>query len=305
MDRTPTIDWIALNLMPGLGPVSAHRAVARYGHPATVAYHLPLDRLFDGLRLGAEERERLRQARPRLRRQAERELRLAERSGVRVVGHGDPDYPAALAELADAPLVLYLRGALAPGVTRVAVVGSRTPTAYGRRVAIGLAAQLAVRGIEVVSGGARGIDCLAHRSVLDEGHRTVAVLGSGLLRPYPDENVGLYDEVAAAGAVLSEFPLHYPPRADNFPRRNRIISGLSAAVIVVEAAERSGALITARAALEQGREVLAIPGPIDSHKSVGCNRLIQQGAKLVQGVDDVLDELSPMYRSAVGRSPAE
>jgi DNA processing protein len=185
------------------------------------------------------------------------------------------------------------------------VVGSRTPTAYGRRVASGLAGQLAVRGIEVVSGGARGIDSHAHRAALSEGGRTVAVLGSGLLRPYPDDNASLFERIAADGALVSEFPLEAGPRAQNFPRRNRIISGLSAAVVVIEAAARSGTLITVGHALEQGREVMAVPGPVSSHKSVGCHRLIQQGAKLVQDVADIVDELPPLYRPAVGRSPGE
>jgi DNA processing protein len=300
-----TLDWIALNMMPGLGPIYARRALARFGSPATVAFHVPLDRLLAGVRIAHDDRERLKRIRPALRRRAERELALADKHGVRVVPHDHPDYPAALTETEGAPLVLYVRGTLAQGVLRAAVVGSRTPTAYGRKVAIGLAAQLAVRGIEVVSGGARGVDRLAHQAALEEGCPTVAVVGSGLLRPYPEEHEALYERIAATGAVVSEFPLESPPLAENFPRRNRVISGLVAVVIVVEAAERSGSLITAHSALEQNREVMAVPGPIHSLKSVGCNRLIQQGAKLVQNVSDIVEELSPIYRTAVGRGPRE
>jgi DNA processing protein len=181
----------------------------------------------------------------------------------------------------------------------VAIVGSRSPTTYGKRVAAGLASGLAARGIEVVSGGARGIDTIAHRAALDEGGRTVAVLGSGLAKPYPPENGALFDEIAGSGALLSELPLEGEPRSENFPRRNRLISGLSAAVVVVEAASRSGTSITAAHALEQGREVLAVPGPVSSRKSEGCHRLIQQGAKLIQNIEDILEEVPPMYLTAL------
>jgi DNA processing protein len=187
---------------------------------------------------------------------------------------------------------------------RVAIVGSRRPTLYGERVAAGLAAGLAARGVEIVSGGARGIDRCAHVGCLEEGGRTVAILGSGFLHPYPIENRALFDRIAAQGAVVSEFPLDTKPYRANFPQRNRLISGLSAAVVVIEAAARSGTLITAAHALEQGREVMAVPGPVHSDRSSGTNRLIQEGARLVQNVDDVLDELSPMYREALGPAPA-
>jgi DNA processing protein len=206
------------------------------------------------------------------------------------------DYPAAFEALSDAPIVLYVRGEMPEGVVRVAVVGSRSPTAYGRGLAAGLSASLAVRGVEIVSGGARGIDTLAHRGALEERGRTVAVLGAGLARPYPTENHKLFDRIATRGAVISEFPLEFPVSPANFPRRNRLISALAAAVVVVEAAERSGSLITAHHALDQGREVLAVPGPVSSAKSTGCNRLIQQGAKLVQNIEDILEELPPLYR---------
>jgi DNA processing protein len=187
---------------------------------------------------------------------------------------------------------------------RIAIVGSRRPTSYGERVAAGLAAGLAARGVEIVSGGARGIDTCAHVGSLEERGRTVAVLGSGFLHPYPIENRKLFDRIAAQGAVVSEFPLDTGPRPENFPRRNRVISGLAAAVVVIEAAAKSGTLVTAAHALEQGREVMAVPGPVHSSRSTGTNRLIQEGARLVQNVDDVLDELSPMYRAALLPAPA-
>ena len=181
----------------------------------------------------------------------------------------------------------------------MAVVGSRRATAYGRRVATGLASGLAQRGVEIVSGGARGIDTCAHLGALEGGGTTIAVMGSGFNGPYPSENRDLFDRIAQSGAVMTEFPLDMEPRAENFPRRNRLISGLAAGVIVVEAAEKSGSLITAGHALEQGREVMAVPGPVSSDQSAGCHRLIQQGAKLVHSIGDVLEELSPMYRLAL------
>jgi DNA processing protein len=167
-----------------------------------------------------------------------------------------------------------------------------------------LAQGLAARGVEVVSGGARGIDTCAHLGALEERGRTVAVLGSGFLHPYPPENADLFERIAASGAVMTEFALDQGPHPENFPRRNRLISGLAAGVVVVEAGTRSGSLGTAALALDQGREVMAVPGPVSSAQSVGCNRLIQDGAKLVQNVDDVLGELSPRYKDAV-RSAAE
>ena len=298
-------DWIALNMLPGLGPVTLHAALERYGDPGTVAHDLPLaafrelPRRSRRLDAGLIARERR-----GLRRRAEKELRLCRRAGVRPLAWPDPDYPAVLRELPDPPPILYVRGRLPHRALRVAVVGSRTPTTYGRRIAAGLASGLAARGVEVVSGGARGIDTLAHRGALEARGATVAVLGSGLGEPYPEENTALFGEIAEKGAVVSEFPMRKRPDPGHFPRRNRLISALSAAVVVVEAAERSGSLITAGFALDQGREVLAVPGPVSSPKSTGCNRLIQQGAKLVQNIDDILEELPPIYLTALPRGGA-
>ena len=305
MEPDTLFDLVALNLLPGLGPISIRRALAHYRDAGKIAFDLPAAELRRLARVPAKYANDFLEARRTLRRRTERELRLAARHGVRLVPFTAADYPAALAELPDAPVVLYQRGEMPEAVLRLSVVGSRSPTPYGRKVARGLASHMAARGIDVVSGGARGIDTAAHEAAVNEEGRTVAVLGSGLLRPYPDENEALFEKIAASGALVSEFPLEQEPKAENFPRRNRLISGLSAAVIVVEAAERSGSLITAGLALEQGREVMAIPGRVDSHKSGGCNRLIQQGAKLVQNIGDILDELSPLYLPAVGRDPAE
>ena len=296
--RNP-LDWIALNLLPGLGPVAIARALERFGDPGRIAFHVPVQQLVG---LGHVSREGLTtvpEARRTLRDRAERELRQAEKLGLRVIVRSDADYPAALLELADAPPLLFVRGSIPQAVVRIGIVGSRRNTLYGERVSTGLAAGLAAREIEVVSGGARGIDSYAHRGALGGGGRTIAVLGSGFAKPYPRENLQLFDRIAESGAVISELPLDTPPSRQTFPKRNRLISGLSVAVVVVEATRRSGSLVTARHALEQGREVLAVPGPVSSSCSAGTNGLIQQGAKLVQDVEDVVEELSPLYRGAV------
>jgi DNA protecting protein DprA len=233
------LDWIALNLLPGLGPVMLGRALKRFGDPGEIAYRVPLRDLECVRGVGPQIQAGIADTRRTLRRRAERELRRAEKLGLRVLVRGDAAYPAALSELPDAPILLYLKGSLPEGVVRLAVVGSRQATLYGRRVATGLAADLATRGIEIVSGGARGIDTCAHEGALNVDGRTVAVLGSGFRRPYPEQNAELFDRIATSGALLSEFPLDVDPKPENFPRRNRVISGLSAAVVVVEAARRS------------------------------------------------------------------
>jgi DNA processing protein len=301
MDPRNPVAWIALNMLPGLGPATLLAALDRHGDPEEVAYRLPLQALprLHGARM--PDPDALARTRRGLRRRAAKELRLCQKSGIRPITWPDDDYPALFRELPSPPIVIYVRGRLPDRTLRVAVVGSRTPTPYGRRVAAGLASGLAARGIEVVSGGARGIDTTAHRGALEVEGATVAVLGSGLSRPYPEENSRLFDRIAESGAVLSEFPLDKEPHSRQFPRRNRLISALSAAVVVVEAAEKSGSLITAGYGLDQGREVLAVPGPVSSAKSVGCNRLIQQGAKLVQNIDDILEELPPIYLTALPR----
>jgi DNA processing protein len=288
------VPWIAMNMLPGLGPVAVAKALERYGDPEEIAFRLPRKALLPG-----EDDGRFAAARRGLRRRARRELQSCRRHGIRLLTYRDDDYPAALQDLPDKPVLIYMKGTLPQKVFRVAVIGSRSPTPYGRRIATGLASGLAERGIEVVSGGARGIDTCAHRGALAAAGSTVAVLGTGLFEAYPPENAPLFEDVAGSGALVSEFELGEKPKPDNFPRRNRIISGLSAAVVVVEAASRSGTSITAAHALDQGREVLAVPGPVSSHKSEGCNRLIQQGAKLVQNIEDILEEVPPMYLDAL------
>ncbi len=221
------------------------------------------------------------------------ELRTAEQHGICLVRRCDDEYPAGLEHIEDAPQVLYLRGTLlVDDALAVGMVGTRHASSYGKQQAELLAAGLARAGVTVVSGLARGIDAAAHRGALSAGGRTVAVIAGGLLQITPAENLQLADEVAANGCLLSEAPPRRPPVAGSFPQRNRLISGLSLAVVVVEADDRSGALITARHAAEQGRDVMAVPGALTSRQSRGCHRLIQDGAKLVMSVDDILSELS-------------
>jgi DNA processing protein len=217
---------------------------------------------------------------------------LLARHGVRVVTFLDEDYPAHLKEIPDAPVVLYVKGNISSeNSLSIAMVGSRRASVYGMSMAEKFARELAELGVTIVSGLARGIDTASHKGALKAGGQTLAVLGCGLARVYPDENKALAEKVAQNGAVISEFPMEAGPLAYHFPQRNRIISGLSLGVVVVEASLRSGALITSRFALEQGREVFAVPGNVNHPNALGVNRMIKEGAKLITCVDDILEEL--------------
>ncbi|MBI2860940.1 MAG: DNA-protecting protein DprA [Chloroflexi bacterium] len=231
--------------------------------------------------------------RPRISVDAEAEK--LERQGVTALACDDPAYPARLKEIYDYPPLIYVRGALTPqDEWCLAVVGTRRATIYGRQVAEEIAADLARSKVTVVSGLARGIDTIAHRSALAAGGRSIAVLACGVDVVYPPENASLAGDIAGQGALISEYPLGAGPKAENFPRRNRIMSGLSLGTLVIEADETSGAMITARLALEQNREVFAIPGSVLSPASRGANLLIQEGAKLVRSYTDILEELNLM-----------
>jgi len=221
------------------------------------------------------------------------EKRLLQRIDASVLALPDPGYPALLRAIYDPPPVLYVRGALAPeDEFAVAIVGSRRATAYGRSVAHEIARDLARAGVTIVSGLARGVDVAAHRGALAAGGRTIAVLGCGIDRCYPPEHTSLRDQIAASGAVLSEFPVETAPDKWRFPARNRVISGLCLGTVLIEAPSDSGAMITADFALEQGREVFAVPGNVDTFASQGCNRLIKEGAHLAETATDVLDALN-------------
>ena len=227
------------------------------------------------------------------------QIKLARDNCVAIYHESHSDYPPLLREIDDPPGVLFARGELqAVDRLSIAIVGTRHATHYGKQQASRLATSLAQAGITVVSGLARGIDTAAHQAALAAGGRTIAVLANGVLKPYPPENAELAKRISAQGCVLGESPPTMPPVSGMFPQRNRIISGISLGTIVVEAAERSGALITARHAWEQNREVFAVPGPIDSRMSVGPHRLIRDGAKLVTSIDDVLEELGPLAHTA-------
>ncbi len=295
--------WISLNLVPGIGPMRAHRLAAAFGSPAAAcAASVPeLIRVH-----GIWEVLAQRLARDDWRDRAQQELERCRRLHCRVLTLDHPEYPALLRAIECPPPVLYLRGTLAAGDERaLAVVGCRRPTSYGVQAAQRLAGDLALAGYTVVSGLARGIDTAAHEAALEAGGRTLAVLAHGLDRVYPAENRGLVARLTASGAVVSEFPLGMTPLKENFPRRNRVISGLARGVLVVEAGETSGALITARWALDQGREVFAVPGPIQSPQSHGTHALIQEGAKLTTSLPDLLAELTGAERPAQARPGPE
>jgi DNA processing protein len=282
-------DLLTLQLVQGIGPRLTAALLERFGTAARVL-RAGVGELCEVPYVGPKLAEAISQASqgdP-----AAAELAWADRCNVRVVAMGTPDYPALLASIPDAPPLLYVRGTLTPADgNAVALVGSRNCTDYGRRMAARLASGLARAGLTVVSGLARGIDAAAHKAALQAGGRTLAVLAGGLSRIYPPEHGELAREVEGAGALLTESRMGQDPLAGLFPVRNRIISGLCRAIVVVEAAERSGALATARHAAEQGRTVLAVPGPADAESSGGCHALIRTGAALCRNVEDVLEEV--------------
>jgi len=280
---------MALALANGVGPAFAARMCLAYG-----SYRGAVKAVCGGAHMSGQVPARIvASVRDSVsRRSWVAELELARRARARFALPGDDDYPDVLLEIAHAPIGLFVSGETLGGLApMVGVVGTRTPTPRGAAVATELAADLVRAGLTVVSGLARGTDTRAHEGALDAGGRTVAVMGCGLAIVYPPENAGLARDIAASGSLVSEFPMLAEPRPGCFPRRNRIISGLSAGVVVVEAAAKSGALITAARALEQGREVFAVPGPVDEPLSAGPNRLIKAGAKLTEDAGDVLDEL--------------
>lgn len=291
--------WIALNLVPGVGSDTYRRLLQAFGEPeqiyASASSALETvagPAIARAIRAGVDETA------------VKPTLDWLTQEGNHLVTLADTDYPRALLETADPPPLLYLKGRRdllnAPSL---AMVGSRNATPQGLRDAEAFARALSESGYCVVSGLALGIDAAAHRGALQGGGSTLAVVGTGLDIVYPARNRGLAHQIAQHGAILSEFPLGTPSRAGHFPRRNRIISGLSRGVLVVEAAAQSGSLITARLAGEQGREVFAIPGSIHSPLSKGCHQLIRQGAKLVESASDILEELGGF--APASRSPAD
>ncbi len=284
-----TVAWMALYLIPGLGNNTFRRLLERFGTPGSVL-EAPLEDLtrVEGLR----KKVACRIVKREFSSDPVRERERAEKAGARLITFADPAYPRLLKEIPSPPMVLYAKGrALPADQAFVAVVGSRHPTHYGLKAAEKVAQGLAQRKVGVVSGLAKGVDAAAHRGCLmGQGH-SVGVLGTGIDVVYPPSNKKLFSQMLERGTLLSEFPMGSPPEPRNFPIRNRIISGLSKGVVVVEATKQSGSLITAALALEQGREIFAVPGSIDSFKSRGAHFLIKQGAKLIENADDVLEEI--------------
>lgn len=283
--------WLALGRIRGVGGVSFKKITARFADPAAVfrasaaelaeieGLHRELIHSIANFNDWAE---------------IDKEIQRARAAGIKMIPFSDAAYPASLRAIADPPPLLYVKGELRDNDSRaIAIVGSRSASDYGRRIARDLARGLASFGFTVVSGMARGIDGMAHESALQAGGRTLAVLGSGVDRAYPPEHEMLYRRISENGAVISELPMGARPVAFNFPARNRLISGLSLGVVVVEATEKSGSLITASLAAEQGREVFAVPGEAGASRSRGSHRLIRQGAKLVETVEDIIEEVAP------------
>lgn len=289
LDREDTIHEARLTAVQGVGPLLRKRLVDAFGDAKTVL-GASSHQLSGVEGIGPATTRALGKA-PSVEATVAM-LTAAARFGIEPIRISSDAYPSSLREIYDPPAILYHRGTLEPtDQLAIAIVGTRRATRYGIRQAEAIATGLAHAGITVVSGLARGIDGVAHKAAIAAGGRTLAVMAGGLMKIYPPEHVRLADEVAANGALLAESPPNMPPMSGSFPQRNRIISGLSLGVVVIEAAERSGALITARHAAEQGRDAFAVPGPVDSAQSLGCCRLLQEGAKLVISVDDILEEI--------------
>jgi DNA processing protein len=290
--------WIALNMTPGVGPRAATKLLERFGS-ADAVFQARRPEL-ESLRLKPETIESI--MKREFEGRADEELARVRELGGDILLLDDGSYPSLLREIDDPPVTLYVKGDWQACFSSpcVGVIGSRKSTTYGKNAAEMLGRDLASRGICVVSGFARGIDTAAHRGAIGGGGRTIAVLGTGLDGIYPKENARLVNEILdAGGALVTQFPLGTPPIAENFPYRNRIISGLCLGVLIVEASERSGSLITARLAMEQNREVMAVPGNITSRNSFGTNYLIKAGAKLVQQWQDVVAELPSEIAAAI------
>jgi len=290
---TPTEACVALNMVPNLGPVRLRKLVERFGSPEAVLQARKNDiRNVDGI--GAELAEAIGDWEKHVDLPAELERVAA--FGASLITQASPEYPRALIELHNPPILLYVWGTVTERDWRaVGVVGSRKTSHYGTECAKRLSYQLAYAGLTVVSGLARGIDTAAHQGALAASGRTIAVIGSGLMDLYPPENAGLAERIATSGAVVSEFPMTFPPSPQTFPYRNRIVAGWGRGLLVVEAGLKSGALITSEQALENGRLVYAVPGQIDRPTSFGTNRLIQQGAKLVTSAGDILDDMNSLF----------
>ncbi len=295
-------DLLQLALLPGIGPKTLTDLLEHFGTAQAVLQASESD-LQQVSGIGPQLSHRITQADLHI--QPDQVIEHCDQAGISIVTWDDPDYPRPLRQIDTAPPVLFIRGKWIPrDALSIAIVGTRHATHYGKSQTEKIASSLAHRGITVISGLARGIDAAAHQSTLRASGRTLAVLGCGHDHLYPAEHLELSKQIAEAGAVISEFPPWTRPRGPLFPQRNRIISGLCLAVLVIEAADRSGALVTARHAMEQGRDVFALPGSVASRVSRGCHALIRDGAKLIECADQIIEELGPLAE-AIPRTTEE
>jgi DNA processing protein len=311
---TPDVDdeikaTLHLMLVPGIGPLLQRDLMEQFGSAQAILAAAPSElRRVSGI--GPQLSRAISEAKDQI--DVDAEILVCRQKGIAIMTQAASDYPRLLREIHDPPPILFRRGSLtSQDNLAIAIVGTRHATQYGRRQAERLAGSLARAGMTVVSGMARGIDAAAHQGALDAGGRTIGILASGVLNIYPPEHTELAERIVQQGVLLSESPSFSKPRPGSFPRRNRLITGMSVGVVVVEASERSGALVTANHATEQGRDVFAVPGRVDSRVSRGCHRLIREGAKLVESAEDILEELGPLVESTrqpdgkVVRRPAE
>jgi DNA processing protein len=289
--------WIGLSMVQEIGPVTGRKLLAAFGSPENI-FQANTDDLLSVKGISRERVENIRKFSQWD--EVEKYAGIMGKKGISAVPYQDDRYPEVLRNIEDAPLVLYMKGEYHPDDRfAIGVVGSRKHTSYGESVTQRIAGELSAAGFTVISGLARGIDTLSHKAALAAGGRTIAVLGSGLDVYYPVENRGLTERIVSSGCVLSEFLPGTMPNKENFPRRNRLISGLSLGILVVEATDKSGSLITAGYALEQNKEVFAVPGNITSRNSEGTNKLIKQGAKIVLKTDDIIEELAPVLKGYI------
>jgi len=291
------VDWIALSFIVGVGSRTAGFLIEKFGSPALI--FAASTRALESAGLSRESIDALKSSESR--EKAHFQIESLGKLGAEAITLTDKRYPRLLREIYDPPIVIYCLGNLDAAVRQpaISIVGSRRCSSYGRNVAEKLSRELAERGITVISGLARGIDSAAHRGALEGRGLTIGVMGTGLDAVYPKENRRLAARISENGALVTEFPLATPPASQNFPFRNRVISGMALGVMVVEGAERSGSLITARLAYEQGRDVFAVPGNITSHKSFGPNYLIKDGAKLVHTWRDIVEEFPLEVKAAI------
>jgi DNA processing protein len=297
MSSQELTDWLRLVLTPEIGSRRGKSLLERFKTPKAIL-EASLEDIAEVENIGREIAKKIVKDRERI--DLDRQIKLIERNNVTITPLDSEFYPASLKSIFDPPLVLFVKGEILPqDYFSIAIVGTRLASFYGRTMSEKLSRELTEKGFTIISGGARGIDTFSHQAALRAKGRTLAVLGCGLDIVYPPENKKLFEEIAEKGALISEFPLSTRPDKGNFPMRNRIISGLSLGVVVIEAPHKSGALITVTHATEQGREVFSVPGKADSFVSKGTNQLLREGAKLVENADDIIEELEPILKSKI------